>query len=127
MALRNKLQTNGCKNTCYAVLTAHRVQAVHLQKDTFNILRQLLAFFMMCKKSKVCVSPSFPQQALLPDFGTKAPLLSAAAQNYSTPKPELPLEGLSASSPWVGARAGGWAAVTDRPKSETSRTSNDTK
>lgn len=35
-----------------------------------------------------CISPASP----VADFGTKVPLLYAAAQNYSTPKPELPLE-----------------------------------
>lgn len=94
MALRNKLQQVDIKTHAMAVLKTHRVQAGHLQKDTFNIPSSdnYRFFFMTCKKSKVCVSPSFPQQALLSDFGTKAPLLHAAAQNCSTPKPELPLK-----------------------------------
>lgn len=100
--------------TCRKTPLTHRVETV------------TGVFYDVQEKQGLCLT-FIPPASPVARFGTKAPLLSAAAQNYSTPKPELPLEGLSASSPWVGARAGGWAAVTDRPKSRTPRTSNDTK
>lgn len=117
MALRNKLQKNGYKNTCYGSTNNIQSSSSAPTERSLTYQGETISGVVYDVQEKqdlrfTFISPASP----VADFGTTAPLLSAAAQNYSTPKPVLPLEGLSASSPWVEARAGGWAAVTDRPK-----------
>lgn len=84
-----------------ALLTAHQSTSIVPTRKiplTYGV-ETITGFFKMCKKSEILCFIFTPPVRPITRFCYKVPLLSIAAQNYSIPKPMLPLEQLTTSSP----------------------------